>query len=216
MELGHRRGFGVVLEACHCVDCYRVAVRNAVSSCEWEDFWEHDDAGGVGWVADFQMEAIRAWWWATSGAFSFPAAAPSTGTGSGASSAIGSVAEIARLRIVGVLLIEAIVMTCPLTSRIRIVTGQKMSMESPREPAKTASVPLVVGNGEERTASWAERPGTSMKNTIWLTSLLLQRWANLASAGNSLEKVPVMVVTLDGSGLYVSAKLLSFASHAAW
>ena len=114
------------------------------------------------------------------------------------------------------LLTVAIVMTCPLTSRIRIVTGHRMSMESPREPANTASVPLVVGNGEERTASWAERPGTSMMNAIWLTSLLLQSWARRASAGKSLEKVLAIVLVLDWIGLYALAKLLSFASHAAW
>jgi hypothetical protein len=28
------------------------------------------------------------------------------------------------------------------------------SRESPREPAKTASVPLVVGNGQDKTVSW--------------------------------------------------------------
>ena len=110
--------------------------------------------------------------------------------------------EMARLSRVGVVVTDAIAMTCPLTSRIRMVTGYRMSMKSPREPAKTASVPLVVGNGDERTASWAERPGTSMMNVIWLTSLLLQRWARRASAGKSLEKVPAMVVTLDGSDLY--------------
>ena len=70
-----------------------------------------------------------------------------------ASSANGSVEEIASLRQFGMLLIEEIVITLPLTSRMRMVTGQRTSIESPSDPAKTASVPLVVGNGQERTAS---------------------------------------------------------------
>lgn len=101
----------------------------------------------------------------------------------GASSAIGSDADMAMLRTVGVLLTAAIVMHCPLMSRIRIVTGQMTSIVSPREPAKTASVPFAVGKGQERTAREAGPVGFSIKNAIWLTSPLSQRLARRVSAG---------------------------------
>ena len=71
----------------------------------------------------------------------------------GASSEKGSEVEMAKLRRVRMLLTAATVTTFPFTSRMRMVTRHMMSRESPGEPAKTASVPLVVGNGQERTAS---------------------------------------------------------------
>ena len=82
----------------------------------------------------------------------------------GASSATGSDAEMARLRMVGMLLAAAIVIHCPLMSRIRIVTGQMTSIVSPRERAKrTASVPFAVGKGHKRTASGAGPVGFPSK-----------------------------------------------------
>ena len=88
-------------------------------------------------------------------------------------------------------------------------------MESPSDPAKIASVPLMVENGQERTANWVECPGTSIMNAIWLTNLLSQSLAKRALAGKSFKKVLAMVATLAGSCLCASAKLLSFALLAA-
>ena len=107
--------------------------------------------------------------------------APSTAAG--ASSATGLDAEMAVLRTVGVLFTAAMVMHCPLMSRIRIVTGQMTSIVSPTEPAKTASVPFAVGKGHERTAREADPGGFSIKNAIWLTNPLWQRLARRVSAG---------------------------------
>jgi hypothetical protein len=47
VELCHLWGCWVVFEACHCVDCDRVAAWNTVSSCERKDLWEYDNAGSV-------------------------------------------------------------------------------------------------------------------------------------------------------------------------
>ena len=197
------------------VNINRVPFGDTVASGQGEDFGEHDNAWRVGWVADFQVkEAI--WSWGGGGVASMTA--PSSSATGGASSERGSEVEMAKLRRVGMLLTAATVTTTfPFTSCMRMVMGQMMSRESPREPAKTASVPLVVGNGQERTVNWAARPGTSMRKAIWFTSPLSQSLARRASAGNTLEKVLAMVAALDGSGLlYASAKLLSLASHAAW
>lgn len=116
----------------------------------------------------------------------------SPSAGAGASSEIGSEVEIAMLRRVGRLFIAATVMHCPLTSLIRMVTGQMISIASPREPAKTASVPLAVGNGQESTVRVGDPFGTSMRKAIWLTRPLSQRLARRASAGRSLENVDAM------------------------
>jgi hypothetical protein len=131
-------------------------------------------------------------------------------------SEIGSEAEIAMLRRVGRLFTAATVMHCPLTSLMRIVIGQMISIASPREPAKTASVPLAVGNGQERTARVGDPFGTSIRKAIWLTRPLSQRLARRASAGRSLENVDAMRRAWVGSAAYAFAKLLSFASLAAW
>ena len=101
----------------------------------------------------------------------------------GASSVTGSDAEMAMLRMVGMLLTAAIVIHCVLMSRIWIVTGQITFIVSPREPAKTASVPFAVGKGHERTAREAGPVGFSIKNAIWLTNPLSQRLARRVSAG---------------------------------
>ncbi len=74
------------------------------------------------------------------------------------------------------------------------------SMASPREPAKTASVPFAVGKGQERIASVAGPFGTSMRKAIWLTSPLSQRLARRGSAGKSLDLVVATRRALDGSG----------------
>ncbi len=122
-------------------------------------------------------------------------------SGAGASSISGSDAEMARLRVVGIPFTAAIVMTCPLTSRMRIVTGHiTSSIASPRDPAKTASVPFAVGKGRDRTAKVAGPFGTSMRKAIWLTSPLSQRFARRASAGKSLENVAVRRRAWAGSG----------------
>ena len=123
----------------------------------------------------------------------------SPSAGAGASSEIGSDAEIAILRRVGRLFTAATVMHCPLTFLIRMVTGQMISIASPREPAKTASVPSAVGKGHERTVSVGDPLGTSMKKAIWLTRPLSQRLARWASAGKSLENVDAMRRTWLGS-----------------
>ena len=75
-------------------------------------------------------------------------------SGGGPSSAMGLLVEIARLSLVGITSVGDTVMTVPLASRILIVTGQMISILSPRDPAKTASFvfPVTVGNGQLITA----------------------------------------------------------------
>jgi hypothetical protein len=90
-------------------------------------------------------------------------------TGSRHSSKSGSAPELGRLNRIGFCFVDASLMHCPLTSLIRIATGQMISIELPREPAKTTSVPRAIGKGQYRTASFGQDPGTSRKNTIWLT-----------------------------------------------
>ena len=104
-------------------------------------------------------------------------------TGYGPSSRSGSVFEVGRLNRIGLRLADASVMHCPLTSLIQIVTGQMISVESPREPAKTASVPRAVGKGHNSTASFGEDPGTSRTNAILLTRPELQRLARRIASG---------------------------------
>ena len=104
-------------------------------------------------------------------------------TGSGPSSRSGSVPKVGRLNRIGFRLADPRVIHCPLTSLIRIVTGQMMSIESPREPAKTASVPHAVGKGQDSTASFGENPGTSRRNAIWLTRPESQRLARRIASG---------------------------------
>ena len=126
----------------------------------------------------------------------------SPSAGAGASSEIGSEAEIAILRRVGRLFTAATVMHCPLTSLIWMVTGQTISIASPREPAKTASVPLAVGKGYERTARVGDPLGTSIiRKAIWLTRPLSQRLAMRASAGKSLENGDAMRRAWLGSAM---------------
>ena len=97
------------------------------------------------------------------------AKAPSS-VGSGATSVKGSEVEIARVKRRGSRLVLArVLIHWPLTSRILMVTGQMMSVASPREPAKTASAPRAVENGQERTERCGDDPGTSTKKAIWLT-----------------------------------------------
>ena len=123
---------------------------------------------------------------------------PSSGVG--ASSFSGSDVEMAMLSIVGMLLTDAIVIHCPLTSRMRIVTGQIISMASPRDPAKTASVPFAVGKGQERTDKMAGPLGTSIRKAIWLTRPLSQRLARRVSAGKSVDSVAAIRSAWAGSG----------------
>ena len=76
-------------------------------------------------------------------------------SGGGPSSAMGLLVEIARLSLVGITLVGDTVMTVPLASRILMVTGQMISILSPRrDPAKTASFmfPVIVGSGQLITA----------------------------------------------------------------
>ncbi len=47
-----------------------------------------------------------------------------------------------------------------------MVIGQITSIASPRDPAKTASVPFAVWKGHERIAKVAGPFGTSMRNAI--------------------------------------------------
>jgi hypothetical protein len=56
--------------------------------------------------------------------------------------------------LVGMMSVGETVMTLPLTSRILIVTGQMISILSPRVPANTASLValMTVGNGQLSTA----------------------------------------------------------------
>ena len=75
-------------------------------------------------------------------------------SGGGPSSAMGLFAEVARLSSFCIMLFGEMEMTYPLTSRILIVTGQMMSILSPRLPAKTGSLVsgTTVGNGQLITA----------------------------------------------------------------
>ncbi len=75
-------------------------------------------------------------------------------SGGGPSSAMGLLVDTARLSLVGITSVGDTVMTLPLTSRILIVTGQMISILSPRVPAKTASFValMTVGNGQLITA----------------------------------------------------------------
>ncbi len=68
-------------------------------------------------------------------------------------------------------------------SLILMVTGQMISMVSPRVPAKIASVPMTVGKGQERTARVGLAFGLSRKNATWLTSLESHRFAMRVISG---------------------------------
>ena len=111
-------------------------------------------------------------------------------SGSGPSSLSGSEADIAiMLRRVGWAVELKTVMQEPLTSRMLIVTGQMMSILSPRIPAKMALVPSAVGNGHERTATVGVAFETWRRNAIWLTRVDSQSLARRVTSGSVLENV---------------------------
>ena len=121
-------------------------------------------------------------------------------SGSMPSPVTGSKVEVGRLRRVALAFVPRTVMQYPLTSRMQMVTGQMMSMLSPRDPAKIASVPLAVGNGQERTAKVGLAPGTLRRNAIWLTRVDSQSLASLVVSGKVLENVAAMRFAFSTSG----------------
>ena len=116
-------------------------------------------------------------------------------SGAGPSSVMGLLGDVARLSFFVIASVGVIVMTLPRTSRIRTVTGQMISILSPRVPAKMGSLVAVVtvGKGQLRTArvalggsSWVVG---SIKKANCLVSPESQKLASLDVSGYSLLKV---------------------------
>ena len=103
----------------------------------------------------------------------------------------------ARLSLSFIVSVGATEMTWPLTSRILMVTGQRMSILSPKLPAKTHSwVGLtMIGNGQLRTArvTLVERSASKVGDSIMKASCLVspesQSLPVRVASGKSLWKV---------------------------